>query len=61
MFHDRIITNIPMIMADVASVDMSHYFPGHPQYYLTYNITIQALYGREMIAANISGHIVTSK
>ena len=60
-FHDRVLTNSPNISADVTSIDMSHYFPSHPQYYLTYNITVQALHGDEMVVANVSKHVIASK
>jgi len=60
-FHDRILISNPVITADVTSVDMSQYFPGHPQYYLNYFIAVQSLYGEEMIPANYSLPIMTSK
>jgi len=50
-----------MIPAEITSILMSDYFTGHPQYYLTYNISVQALYGEELNAANSSNVITASK
>jgi len=58
-FHDRVLTSI--IPADVTSIDMSQYYPSHPQYYLIYNITIQALHGDDMVAGNSSEPVIASE
>jgi len=50
-----------MIPAEVTSILMSDYFTGHPQYYLTYNISVQALYGEELNPSNSSNVITASE
>ena len=48
-----------MIPPEITSIVMSNYFAGHPQYYMTYSIYVQALYGEEMNVANRS-NLVTA-
>ena len=43
------------------SIVMSDYFAGHPQYFMTYSIFVQALYGEELNAANSSNLVTASK
>lgn len=59
LFHDRRLTNSPIISSEVTSIAMSNYFAGHPQYFMTYNIFVQALYG--MNIANRSNEVTASK
>lgn len=60
-FHDRRLTNNPTISQDTTSILMSDYFAGHPQYFMTYNIYVQALYGEELNVANTSNLVTASK
>ena len=48
-----------MIPPGITSIVMSDYFAGHPQYYMTYSIYVQALYGEELNVANRS-NLVTA-
>jgi len=50
-----------MIPAEITSILMSDYFTGHPQYYLTYSIFVQALYGEELNPSNSSNIITASE
>ena len=45
----------------MTSIVMSDYFAGHPQYFMTYNIFVQALYGEELNAGNSSNMVTASK
>ena len=45
----------------MTSIVMSDYFAGHPQYFMTYSIFVQALYGEELNAANSSNLVTASK
>ena len=60
-FNDRRLTNSPMIPPEITSIVMSDYFTGHPQYFMTYNIYVQALYGEELNVANRSNLVTASK
>ena len=53
--------NTPMIPPEITSIVMSDYFTGHPQYFMTYNIYVQALYGEELNVANRSNLVTASK
>ena len=60
-FNARRLTNFPVITAEMTSIVMSDYFAGHPQYFMTYNIFVQALYGEELNAGNSSSMVTASK
>ena len=60
-FNDRISTNSPMIPPQITSIVMSDYFAGHPQYFMSYNISVQALYGEELNVANRSNLVTASE
>ena len=59
-FTDRRLTNNPMIPPGITSIVMSDYFAGHPQYFMTYSIYVQALYGEELNVANRSNLVTAS-
>ena len=61
LFNDRQLTNNPTITPETTSIVMSEYFAGHPQYFMTYNMYVQALYGREPYVANGSSLVTASK
>ena len=60
-FNDRRLINNPTIPPEITSIVMSDYFAGHPQYFMTYNILVQALYGEELNIANSSNPVTASK
>ena len=60
-YDTKQLTNSPFITANTTAINMSQYFSGHPQFYLIYNITVQALYTDGMVAANKSEYITISE
>ena len=60
-FNDRRLMNTPMIPPEITSIVMSDYFTGHPQYFMIYNIYVQALYGEGLNVANRSNLAIASK
>ena len=50
-----------MIQPQITSIVMSDYFAGHPQYFMSYNISVQALYGEELDVANRSNLVTASE
>ena len=61
LFNARRLTNSPMLTSEMTSIVMSDYFTGHPQYFMTYSIFVQVLYGEELNAANSSNLVTASK